>query len=73
MSLINACWISQCFIKFQNAISDGDLKEYNQRRNNVSFKKDTEKVVLLKSLIKVIVELKGWKKIYARSLYHAPN
>ena len=48
ISLMNACLLSQSvFYEVLNAVSDGVFKETVSLRNNVSRKKEAEKIVLL--------------------------
>ena len=53
------------FSQVLNAVSDGVFKEDFLWRNNISFKKDTEKIVLLqvKGLIQIIVKLRAEKSL----------
>ena len=57
---MNACLLSQSvFYEVLNAVSDGVFKETVSLRNNVSRKKEAEKIVLL--------QVKTWYKLLSSS------
>ena len=76
---MNAWWVSQSvFYQVLNAVSDDVFKENIKWRNNISFKKDSEKIVLLqvKVLTKIFVKLRTEKILcifLSSSKYWAPK
>ena len=45
--ITHECLSQSVFYQVLNTVSDGVFKENDQSRNNISFKKDTEKIGLL--------------------------
>ena len=67
ISLMNVCWVSQSvFYQILNAVSDAVFKKNVWWRNNILFKKETEKIALLqvKGSIQIIVKFSTKKRFY---------
>ena len=66
---MNACWVSQSDSVSSNvemqSVMRVYLEENNLSRNNVSFKRDIEKIVLLQGSIKIIVKFRTEKLLWA--------
>ena len=68
----NAWWVNQS-VSVLSSFESNQWKENVLRRNNIPFKKNTEKIVIAAERLDTnYCQVQGWKK-FCPHFYHSPN